>query len=274
LRSQALTITPVRRTPLSGEVYRTLRKMIVQGQLTPGVKVIEHQVASLLGVSRTPVREALQRLEYDGLLATRPGHSTRVTAPTVQDIDDIYPVIATLEGLAARLAVSQLSSADVHRMEDLSRAMARHARRGEIDKLLAADTKFHAVIHEASQNRHIQRAVAELRGKMERFEFAFFSSPRAVRASLKRHRNLVRVLRQRDPRVAQRTLERQWDLGRKTLLKIYQSQTAAASSPEAGPRRRRQARRAPVARPTRLSANSRPRRAQAQARRGSTHEIH
>jgi len=247
--------------------------MIVHGQLAPGAKIIENQVAGLLGVSRTPVREALQRLEYDGLLATRHGHSTRVTAATVQDIEDIYPVIATLEGLAARLAVRHLSSSDLRTMEELTHAMARHARGGEIDKLLAADNKFHAVIHGASQNRHIQRAVAELRGKMERFEYAFFSTPRALRASLKRHRNLVRVLRQRDPRIAQRTLERQWDLGRRALLKIYQTQSDAGSLPEAGPTRKRQGRRRPPAGPrARPSTNSRPRRVQ--ARRGSTYEIH
>ncbi len=237
MRTTGFSIAPLSRKLLSGEVYQALRRIIVQGQLTPGAKLIENQVANLLGVSRTPVREAFQRLEHDGLLVTRPGHSTRVTARTVQDIEEIYPLIASLEGLAARLAVSRLSGTDLRYMEELTRAMARHARRGEIDELLAADTKFHAVIHEASQKRHIRRAVADLRGKMERFEYAFFSSPRAVRASLKRHRNLVRVLRQCDPHTAQRTLERQWDLGRRALLKIYQSQGSAASPPQAEPRK-------------------------------------
>lgn len=229
-----LKLEPLARKPLSDEVYHTLRRMIVQGHLEPGAKVVEARVADVLGVSRTPVREALQRLEYDRLLVTRPGHSTYVTTPTTADIEEIYPLISALEGLAARLATLRLTNADLRYMEELTRAMTRHARRGETAKLLAADTQFHAVLHERSQNRRLQRAVSELRGQMERFEYAFFSSPEAVRASLKRHRNLVRVLRRRDPRAAQHTLERQWDLGWRALLKIIREKKLAAERPPNG----------------------------------------
>jgi len=239
-----MQVRPLARQSLAFGAYQALRRMIVEGEFSPGQKIIEARVADTLGISRTPVREALQRLEVEGLVRTRVGKSTWVTMPTLEQLEDMYVLIAVLEGLAARLAVPRLTISDLNYMEELTRKMAQEARQGNVRELIATDNKFHGVIHGASGNGRLQKILRELRVQVERYEHTFFSSPRALRASLARHRNLVRVFRQRDPEAAQRALESQWDLGRKALLKIYQSQTAAASSPEAGPSRRRQGRRA------------------------------
>ncbi len=188
-------------------------------------------MGSVLGVSRTPVREALQRLEYDGLLDNRPGHSPRVTHLTLEDIDEIYPLIGVLEGLAARLAAPRLTDRDLDRMEELTNQMSRHQRRGEIDKLLRADTEFHAVLHERSQNERLKKIVAELRGQMERFEYFYFSTPKSLRVSVKRHRHLVQVLRRRNASDAQKTLLRQWELGRRGLVEVIRKKTAILEAP-------------------------------------------
>lgn len=227
-RNQSSEMRPLTRQPLRENVYSVLRRLIVQGQFQPGAKILEGRVAKALGVSRTPVREALRRLEYEGLVVTRPGYSTRVTTLTSNDIEQIYPLIAVMEGLAAQLATSCLTSADFNYMNKLTQAMARHARRGEIEKLVAADTQFHSVLHERSQNRRLRRIVRELRGQAERFEYIFFSSPQAVRASVKRHKNLVGMLKRRHPLAAQRTLMRQWELGRRAVLAMIREKRTAA----------------------------------------------
>lgn len=236
------TIQPLARRLLGGEVYGTLRRMIVQGEFEPGTKLRETQVASMFGVSRTPVREAMQRLQYDGLLTIRPGYPGRVTAPTVDDIEEIYPLMASLEGLAARLATPHLSDGDLGYMDEFTRTMAHHARRRETEELLAADNKFHAVLHRASGNGRLQRIVTELRTRMARFEYIFFSSPQAVRASLKRHQKLVRVLRRGNPAIAQHSLEQQWDLGRRALLDIVQFKKRRVIPKEKGQEKRARAR--------------------------------
>lgn len=211
---------PLARHALGDEVYVTLRGMIVRGALEPDARITETEIAQLLGVSRTPVREAFQRLEYEGWLITRPGHSARVAPLTIKKVQEVYPLIAVLEGLAARLALRWLTEADLRHMEELTKKMAQHARRGETEQLLAADAEFHSVLHVRSQNDRLRQIVADLRGRMERLEFAFFSDPEAVHGSLARHRKLVRVLRRREPALAQSALERQWDLGRQALLEI------------------------------------------------------
>lgn len=227
-----LAVQPLTRIPLREEVHRTLRRVIVQGQLEGGAKILEGRIAAALGVSRTPVREALRQLESDGLVITRSGYSTRVTTLTLSDVEEIYPIIAALEGLAAQLATPNLTKADLDYMGEITNAMARYARSGKIEKLMAADGQFHGVLHEQSQNRRLQRIVRELRGQMERFEYAFFSSKDVVRDSLKRHRNLVRVLKQRNALVAQRTLVRQWDQGRRTLARVLREKKMAMNEPQ------------------------------------------
>jgi DNA-binding GntR family transcriptional regulator len=186
--------------------------------------VAEEEVASALGVSRTPVREALHRLEYEGLLGASPGQSSTVTPPTPEDLEEAYPVLAVLEGLAVRLAVPNLTDDDLRRLEELVDTMADHGRCGEIEELMEADAQFHGLIHERARNSRLERIASEVRRQMERFEYTFFSSPSALEASLKRHRNLVQVLRNRDPVAAQQALERQWDLGRQAVREALEEQ--------------------------------------------------
>jgi DNA-binding GntR family transcriptional regulator len=215
---------PIERRNLSDEVYRVLWRMIVHRELEPGSKVAEEEVATALGVSRTPVREALHRLEYDGLLDTSPGQSSTVTPPTLEDLEEAYPVIAVLEGLAVRLAVPNLTDDDLQRLDELVGAMAEYGHRGEIEELTEVDTQFHRLIHERARNSRLQRIATDLRRQMERFEYTFFSSPAALEASLKRHRKLVEILRTHDPAAAQQALERQWDLGRQTLRQMLSAE--------------------------------------------------
>lgn len=214
----------------------------MHGDLEPGSPVVEEQIASSLSVSRTPVREALHRLEYDGLVHTVHGFSPRVSGVTIADIEEVYPIVMALEGLAAYLATPRLTQTDLRRMEELTRAMARHGRRGEIEHLVAADTEFHGLLHRRSQNSRLRRIVRGLRSQMERFEYLFFSFPAQVRASVVRHRRLVRILRRKDPRAAQRALMAQWDEGRRALIVIVgergEESCRAPYRPAAGKTRR------------------------------------
>jgi DNA-binding GntR family transcriptional regulator len=224
-------LKPLARKPLADEVYSVLRGMIIRRELPPGARVTEIEIAERLGVSRTPVREAFQRLSYDELLNDEPGRSPQVSAITVQRIEEAYPLIAVLEGLAIRLACRRLTEADLRHMEDLTQQMALHGRRGETELLMQADGKFHGMLHERAENDRLHRVVIDLRARLERLEYIFFSTPEAVAASVQRHRRLVRVLRRRDPRAAQKALERQWETGQQAVRSLVER--LALVSPEA-----------------------------------------
>jgi len=235
VRHSAVSIRPLARKPLADEVHTALRQMIIRRELAPGARITEGEIAEVLGVSRTPVREAFQRLAYDELLIDHPGRSPQVQPITLRSVSEIYPLIAVLEGLAIRLACRRLTGQDLARMEALTAEMAEHGRRGEADRLMEADAEFHGVFHERAENVRLHRVVLDLRRRLERMEYVFFSTPAAVEASLKRHRKLVRVLRQRDPRRAQKALERQWELGQQAVERLVE-ELSLATPPEAASR--------------------------------------
>lgn len=222
---------PLARKPLADEVYSILRRMIIRRELHPGARLTEGEITELLGVSRTPVREAFQRLAYDELLTLQPGRSPQVRPITVNSIEEAYPLIAVLEGLAIRLACRRLTEGDLRHMEELTGEMERCGRRGDTESLMVADNSFHGVLHERAENTRLHRVVADLRRRLQRMEYVFFSTPEAVRASVRRHRHLVRLLRRGDPRAAQKALERQWELGKQAVLQLVQAKGLVAAGP-------------------------------------------
>lgn len=223
---------PLARKPLADDVYSILRRMIIRRELLPGARLTEGEVTELLGVSRTPVREAFQRLAYDELLTLQPGRSPQVKPITLESIDEAYPLIGVLEGLAIRLACRRLTKADLRHMEELTGEMERCGRRGDTETLMLADNNFHGVLHERAENTRLHRVVADLRRRLQRMEYVFFSTPEAVRASVRRHRHLVRLLRRGDPRAAQKALERQWELGQQAVLRLVRAKGLVEPSTE------------------------------------------
>jgi len=227
---KAPVFQPLARKALADDVLLVLRRMIIRQELKPGEKITESGIAAQLGVSRTPVREAFQRLTYEEFLIDRPGRSPQVSPISVCKVQEVYPLVAVLEGLAARLACPRLTESDLAQMEEWTRQMASHARHGEIQGLVEADAQFHGVLHQRAENAHLQKVICDLRLRTARMEYTFFSTSDEVRLSVLRHKKLVRVLRSGNARRAQKTLEKQWDLGRQALLRIIEKNTPAVGA--------------------------------------------
>ena len=221
--NEALHTQLLSRQPLAGEVHRILRRMIISGEFRLGDELKEGEIAVRLGVSRTPVREALRKLEHEGLVLIRPGYVSRVTPLAIRDLEEIYPLIAVLEGLAARLASPNLSDQDLNRLDRLTHEMANSLKEGAIEKLMEADGQYHELLYDRAHNARLQRVVRELRGQMERFEYAFFSTPDAAHTSIQRHKQLVKVLKKRDPAAAEKALLKQWEWGPRVLRAVIQN---------------------------------------------------
>src|SRR5579884_872618 len=119
------TIQKLESASLRERVYATLRDAIVSGELAPGARLRDQELAGSLGVSRTPVREALQRLEDEGLVETSPRASTRVAPLDARAARDAFPVVAALHALATRYAVRRLTPADIARMRAANERLAR-----------------------------------------------------------------------------------------------------------------------------------------------------
>jgi DNA-binding GntR family transcriptional regulator len=186
-------VEPVRpRELLRDDVYRRLRDAIVDGTFAPGEQLRDAELAGWLGVSRTPIREALQRLAQAGLVVTEPGRSTSVTSLDLRATRDAQAVVAAMHQLAVREAVGQLTRADFARMRAANKRFAAALRANDVDAALAADDELHAVPVAAAGNQAVQLVLDQFTPLLRRVERRRFSSLTG-RGSVALHDNLIRL---------------------------------------------------------------------------------
>jgi len=179
-----------RRTLLRDDAYHRLRDAIVDGTLEPGERLRDAELGVWLGVSRTPVREALARLERAGLVITRPGRSTTVAPLDVRAARDAQSVVAALHQLAVRLAVPLLHDDDLDRMSEANDRFARALRAGDVDAALRADDELHDVPVAAAANVALRQVLEQFTPVLRRVERLRFSSLTG-RGSVALHADLI-----------------------------------------------------------------------------------
>ena len=153
--------TPIPNTgSLSHSLFNQLRADILQGKLKPGEKLTEQRVCSEYVVSRTPVREAFQKLENDGLIETIPNRGAFVVGVTDRDIQDMYELRKAYEAIAVRWAIQRITDEEFQALQEAYEFMEFYTMRNDIEKMLVINTGFHQIIYEASHNRMLQKQLA------------------------------------------------------------------------------------------------------------------
>jgi DNA-binding GntR family transcriptional regulator len=183
---------PIERDLLKDRAYVAIRDAIVDGTLQPGEKLKDQELTAWLGLSRTPIREALNRLEQEGLVESEPQRFTRVAPLDRRAANDAFPVVAALHALAAELAGPRLTSQDLDRMRGANGRFAEALKHGDIDAALQADDDFHAVFVRASANTEIPKALDRLMPRIRRLERLRFGSL-SGRASVRQHEQIIAV---------------------------------------------------------------------------------
>ncbi|HEV2796747.1 MAG TPA: GntR family transcriptional regulator [Nocardioides sp.] len=200
---------PLRTALLRDTVHDRLRDAIVDGTLAPGEIVRDTELAAWLGVSRTPVREALLRLGETGLVRAAPGRSTVVAEIDLAEVREAHAVVATMHRLAVAEAVSRLTSADLDRMRAANARFAVAVDAHDTDAALAADDDFHVVAVEASANRALATVLDQLGPVVRRLERLLFASLAAV-DSVDLHDRLVAACEAGDADAAADVAFRTW----------------------------------------------------------------
>lgn len=175
---------------LRDQAYAILRDAIVSGFLPPGRQLRDQDLASQMGLSRTPVREALQRLADEGLVNVSPRARTAVSAVEARSARDAFVVVASLHALAARLAQPLWLPTDGEALRSANQALAEALDRGDPRAAIEADDAFHDVFVERAGNRELARALAGVTPKVRRLEWLQFSSLRG-RASVRQHAAII-----------------------------------------------------------------------------------
>ncbi len=193
--------------PLRELVLEAIRDAIINGTLKPRERLMEIQMAEELGVSRTPIREALRKLELEGFIVMIPRKGAFVADMTFKDIADIFEIRAALEGLAAALAAERITDEELEKMERHLVEKADAIARGDMERLVEVDTEFHESIYKASRNDRLQGIINNLREQIQRFRATSLAYPGRMKQSLDEHRAIVEAIHARDAALARQVTQ-------------------------------------------------------------------
>lgn len=194
-----------------------LREAIVRGEIAPGSRLQEVDVAERYSTSRTPVREAFRQLESEGFVRIRARRGAVVTSMTAKDVREFYEIKSVLEGYAARRATTALSRADVDRMEKLNAELERAFERGDIERTVEVHNQFHEVFVRAAGNDRLLQLVTGLVQQFQRFRISL-SHTDSVRDSIALHREIIEAFRDRDAARAEELVARNSHQGSDALI--------------------------------------------------------
>lgn len=188
--------------PLRELVFESLREAIISGQLRPGERLMEIQLAEEMGVSRTPVREAIRKLELEALVVMIPRKGAYVAGLSLKDIVDVFEIRGALEGLAAELAAERITDNELEELERYLVKISDDIEKGDLEKVVATDTDFHSILYQASRNQRLSQIISNLREQIQRFRTTSLSYPGRMKTALEEHRKIVEAISARDGELA------------------------------------------------------------------------
>lgn len=209
---------------LHHEVASTLREQIFAGTLAPGSFLDEAALCERLSISRTPLREALKVLTSEGLLRHEPRRGCFVSEVTEQDLDDIFPVIALLEGRCAYEAARNASDADLAELAVLHDRLGEHARVGHVQDYYATNFAIHEAIIALADNRWLAQAIADLRKILKLSRLQSLGAPGRMAQSLAEHLTVFAALKSRDSEGADAAMRTHLTRQRDALRELARSQ--------------------------------------------------
>ena len=189
--------------PLRDVVFNTLRQAILKGELKPGERLMEIALAERLGVSRTPIREAMRKLELEGLVVMIPRRGAQVANITEKDLNDVLEVRITLENMAIEKACANMTDKDVRKLELAAQDFQKSTAEGDLVKLAEADVNFHEAIYRAADNKRLMQVLNNLREQIYRYRVEYLKEDEARNRLVKEHEEITDAIRNRDVKKAQ-----------------------------------------------------------------------
>ncbi len=183
--------------PLRDVVFHTLRQAILKGDLKPGERLMEIQLAKKLGVSRTPIREAIRKLELEGLVLMIPRKGAEVAEITEKNLRDVLEVRGALEKLAVQLACDQITKAQIHELREAAGAFREALTSGNVTEIAEADEHFHDLINLATGNQKLIQLLNNLREQMYRYRVEYLKNEAVYPQLLSEHDSLIRAIEKR-----------------------------------------------------------------------------
>lgn len=188
---------------LRGRVFNKIREDILSGVYQENEELKENTIGLELGVSRTPVREALRQLELEGLVTIIPNKGAYVTGITSKDIHDIYMIRSYLEGLCAKWACEHITEDQLEAMDEILYLSEFHARRSHHEQLVELDNKFHDLIYKASGSKILDHVLSDFHHYVERIRKITLSRATRATKSNEEHALILEAIKKRDGNLAE-----------------------------------------------------------------------
>lgn len=193
---------------LRGKVFDKIRTDILKGRYQRGDELVECTIGKELGVSRTPVREAIRQLELEGLVMLVPNKGAFVTGISAKDVRDIYLIRARLEGLCARMAVENITPSQLEAMEETIFLSSYHAERDHFEQVCEMDGKFHRLLYEASGSRILGDTLSDFHQYVQRVRQASIMNRLRLDKSGHEHTEILDAIKSKDAELAEQVAAR------------------------------------------------------------------
>ena len=206
--------------PLRDVVFNTLRQSILTGELKPGERLMEIHLADKLGVSRTPIREAIRKLELEGLVTMIPRRGAEVAQITEKSLRDVLEVRRALDALAVELACERITPSQLEQLREACDAFERETKRGDANRVARADVALHDIILVASGNARLMQMVSNLSQQMYRYRLEYVKDGGSYERLSREHRTIYEAIRDKDPATGARTIKAHIDNQEKTVIQM------------------------------------------------------
>jgi DNA-binding GntR family transcriptional regulator len=205
--------------PVGEVVYDSLKEAIVKGDLTPGLRLVEQQLSLQMKTSRIPVREALKRLEQEGLVQKHDRRGFVVKSFSRKEIEETFGIRAVLESYAAFLATENMSDALIERLEQAIDAYRKALDRSDMEKLLQYNTQFHEIMYKAADSRKLYDLISNFRNSFYRYRKSLLAHQGHARIALDDHVEMVSAMKSRDKERVETVVRRHILRGKEIVLK-------------------------------------------------------
>ena len=210
--------------PLRDVVFNTLREAILKGELAPGERLMEIHLAERLGVSRTPIREAIHKLELEGLVLMIPRKGAEVAKISEKSLRDVLEVRRSLEDLAIELACERMTEEEINQLEEAQKAFCAAIESGEALAIAESDESYHDIIYDGTCNAKLVQMLNNLREQMYRYRLEYIKDAEKRQILVNEHEHILDAIRRRDVAQAKVAMRQHIDNQATTVSKNIKEQ--------------------------------------------------
>ena len=206
--------------PLRDVVFNTLRQSILTGELKPGERLMEIHLADKLGVSRTPIREAIRKLELEGLVTMIPRRGAEVAQITEKNLKDVLEVRRALDALAVELACDRIKEEQLRKLKDACDHFEEETKRGNANQVAQADVALHDIILEAGGNDKLIQMISNLSQQMYRYRLEYVKDETHYEQLIREHRQIYEAIRDKDKEGGSQAMKVHIDNQEKAVIRM------------------------------------------------------